>query len=429
MKQMRISLKHHFIPIIAAILLFLAAIGCKKDNQQVVGEIARPVKIITVAGTENNDAVSLPGKTRANRRADLSFKVSGPLAIFPVEEGQKLPKGELIARIDPRDFETNIKEITSTLSEEKAKLKAMQRGARIEDIRTLEAQVEAAKAECLYAEDQYSRYKQLWTKQHVSRADFDRQTSLRDTAKAQLDIAGQNLAKGKKGARQEDVDAQKYKIRGLESKLKAAIDALDDTYLKAPFDGVVARRYVENHQEIRAKEPVVSFQDISSIEVLVDVPEIQAAKIQEGAFPDMEARFAAAPDRRFPLTLKEFSTEADPGTQTYQAVLVMPHPKNINILPGMTATVTASPGYSRKKDIRIVIPASAVTRDTGKKPYAWILDKSKMTVVRTDVQIGELSGSDGIEILKGLNPGDQVVVAGVTKLRAGMKVSIWKTSL
>ena len=162
---MHISLKHYFILVIAAMLLFFAAAGCKKDNQQDIRAITRPVKIITVAGTENNDAVSLPGKTRANRRADLSFKVAGPLVNFPVEEGQKIPKGKLIARIDPRDFETNIKEITSTLSEENAKLKAMQRGVRIEDIRALKAQVEAAKAEYLYAEDQYSRYKQLWTKQ------------------------------------------------------------------------------------------------------------------------------------------------------------------------------------------------------------------------------------------------------------------------
>ena len=428
----RTSLRSWFIlaaAITLSLLPLLVVTGCNETKMPPTIMMTRPVKVITVAGTADTDIISLPGKTRANRRAELSFKVAGPLVEFSVEEGQDVKKGDLIARIDPRDFETSIKEIKSSLSEAQANLKSMQRGERAEDIKILESEVDSAKAEFFYAEDQYKRYKQLWVKQHASRADFDRQASLRNTAKARLEAAKQDLAKGKSGARKEDIEAQESRIRGLAAKLKAATDALDDTSLKAPFDGVVAKRYVENHQEIQAKQPIVFFQDNSSIEVLVDVPETQAAKIRKGYLPDAVARFAAAPDRTFPLTLKEFSTKADPKTLTYQAVLVMLRPKGINILPGMTATVEGKPEFAKSNHLRIVIPAIAVTRDAQKKSYVWTLDESLMTVKRADVQVGELTGSDGIEILDGLILGEKVVTAGVTKLQAGMKVSIWNASI
>ena len=265
-------------------------------------------------------------------------------------------------------------------------------------------------------------------KQHASRADFDRQNSLRNTAKARLEAARQDLAKGKRGARKEDIDAQKSRVRGLEARLKAARDALEDTYLKAPFDGVVVKQYVENHQDVQAKQPIVFFQDISNLEIVIDVAESVASRIREGSVPDAVAEFAGAPGKAFPLTLKEFSTKADPQTLTYQAVFVMPRPEGISILSGMTATVKGRPGHPTEKSVQIVIPAIAVTRDANKTPYVWTLNESDMNVKRADVKIGELTGSDGIEILDGLGLGEKVVTAGVTKLREGMNVSIWDAS-
>ncbi|MBF0232935.1 MAG: efflux RND transporter periplasmic adaptor subunit [Desulfamplus sp.] len=418
-------IKRYFVITAVTGLILLVAGGCKKKEEPVAKEVTRPVKVVTVGGRTDAEVISLPAKTRANLRADLSFKVAGPLIELPVEEGQEVEKGQLIARIDPRDFETNLMGIKSSLSEAIANLKSMERGARAEDIKMLESGVDAAKAEYLFAEDQYKRYKQLWINQHASKADFDRQTSLRDKAKAGLESARQDLAKGKKGARKEDIDAQQSRIRGLEASLKAAQDALKDTYLKAPFAGIMAKRYVENHQEIQAKQPIAFLQDISKIEILVDVPETLMTRVREGYVPDLAVKFAGAPDQSFQLTFKEFSTEADPQTLTYQAVFVMPRPQGINILPGMTATVEGKLKSAVENASRIVIPAITVSRDPEKIPYVWVLNESDMTVKKTKVQVGELTGSDDIVILDGLHQGEKVVTAGITRLRDGMKVSIW----
>jgi multidrug efflux pump subunit AcrA (membrane-fusion protein) len=106
--------------------------------------------------------------------------------------------------------------------------------------------------------------------------------------------------------------------------------------------------------------------------------------------------------------------------------MVMPRPEGINILPGMTATVEGQKQPSAMASSRIVIPAIAVTQDSEKNPFVWVLEEGNMTVKKTAVRVGEMTGSDGIVILDGLTGGETVVTSGVTKLREGMKVSIWK---
>jgi multidrug efflux system membrane fusion protein len=339
-------------------LAFFIATGCEKKEEAVPKEVVRPVKVITVAGSSSNIPLIFPGKTRANQRVDLSFKVPGPIVELPVEEGQKMKKGQLIARIMPRDFKINL---------------------------------DAAKAKAVNAERQYERYKELYVRKQVSKADFDRYKAFRDVAAAQLE------------------DAR---------------NALKDTYLKAPFDGIVAKRYVQNFEEVQAKQPIVFFQDNSKIEILVDVPENLIATIKQDKKVYATASFAAAPGKVFPVTLKEYSTEADPQTQTYQVVLLMDQPEGINILPGMTAIVTGK--RPEKMAFQIVIPAIAVMEDPKEKAFVWVLKKEGMTVHKTQVTVGEMTGSKNILILKGLTGGEVIVTSGLTKLQEGMKVSIWK---
>lgn len=413
--------------IAAALTLTLFMVpGCKTAEDQVQNPRSRPVKITTVSRDTGMEQISLPGKTRASRRVDLSFKVSGPLVELMVEEGQKVGKGQVIARIDPRDFKTRVSGIRSALSEARATLRSMEKGAREEDLRMLESALEAARAEYVFAEDLYLQSKQLWEKKYISRIDFNRHTSQRDMAKARFKAAKQDLVKGRNGARVEDIEAMESRIKGLAVQGKAARDALDDTFLRAPFSGYVAKRYVENHQKVRAKQPIVLLVDISEIEIVVDVPETLMAAIHKTADARMSARLTVAPDQRFSLIPKEYSIHADPQTQTYAVVLTMPQPENITILPGMTAIVENHPDMGAPEYRRIIIPAAAVTRDSEKTPFVWQLDEKKMTVAKTRVRIGKLTGSQDIVILEGLLGGEKIVTAGAAFLRAGMKVRVWE---
>jgi RND family efflux transporter MFP subunit len=417
----RKSLFFRFSLFCLALLLLPGISSCgRRKEEPPEKEVVRPVKMLTVAAAGSGRELIFPGRVRASRRVELSFKVSGPLVELPAEEGQAVKKGRLLARIDPRDFETRIAGIESRIGEAKAQLAAMETGARPEDLAILEAEVEAAEAVRLNAEQQYQRYRDLYVKRQVSKADFDRYKSEYDMARAQLATSVQNLEKGRTGARKEDVEAQKARVRGFEADLKGARDALGDTYLKAPFGGLVARRYVDNFTEVRAKEPIVSFQDVSRVEVLVDVPEMTMATIRKGGKMAVTAEFAAAPGKRFDLSMKEFATDADARTQTYQIVLEMGQPKGIAILPGMTATVAGRAAAG--EEVSVIVPASAVFANETGGSQVWIIDRESLTVSMRRVATGELTGRDEIEIASGIEPGETVAVTGVTQLREGDRV-------
>ncbi|MEH6822419.1 MAG: efflux RND transporter periplasmic adaptor subunit [Motiliproteus sp.] len=120
--------------------------------------------------------------------------------------------------------------------------------------------------------------------------------------------------------------------------------ALNDTTLRAPFSGTIATLYVDNFQNVRAKDPVLSLQDNSALDISVQVPEnliVHAGRQNHDI--DLLARLEAYPDKAFPLSIKEFSTAADPDTQTFEFVLSMPAPTDINVLPGMSVSVEATP--------------------------------------------------------------------------------------
>jgi RND family efflux transporter MFP subunit len=337
-------------------VIFFASCGGEQEKPDVV----RPVKVLKLAEAAWTSTEEYPGLVRAARRVDLAFRVSGPLISLAAKEGDSFSRGQVIARILPRDFETALAQ---------------------------------ASAEALEAEQQFQRYRELFIQNQVSKADFDRYRATRDVAKA----------------REED-----------------AKNALDDTWLRAPFEGVIARRFVENYEDVQAKQPIVSLQDISSIEILVDLPE--RGMIFDGQKDSIVAvaKFPSVPGREFPLRLKEFSTEADPQTLTYQVVLLMEQPDDMRFLPGMTASVVGSGEVIREAADGFLIPAIAVVSDGAGGQFVWTLNEKDMTAHRIPVTAGELAGSSRIRVTSGLSGGETIITAGMTRLVEGMQVTVWK---
>ena len=418
---------------IALDVVFFAS--CSKEKEKRAEEIVQPAKTLTIKPTNETLVLRFPGKVRASQRVDLSFKVSGPLIELSVREGQHVKKGDVLARIDPRDFETNQAKIKSAVSAAQAKLKAMKAGARPEDLKMLASEVSAAKAHFQETDLQYKRYTTLYEHKDVSKSEFDRFKAVWEVAGAQLNKAIQNLNKGKKGARKEDIEAMRAQIQGLQAQEETIQNALNDTALEAPFSGVIAKKFVENFQEVRAKQPIVSLQDISKIEILIHVSEVFMIQAEKDAVRAI-AEFAAAPGKEYPLALKEFSTEADPITQTYRAVLEMSAPKGINILPGMTATVMGTldcSGHGQGTEFlapicknpqglsSFRIPINAIFAGGAEKNYVWVVDPNTMRVKKREVKIGGISGQN-IHILGGIVSGVKIVTAGVNYLQEDQKI-------
>jgi RND family efflux transporter MFP subunit len=359
-----------FVGLVTGCALILAA--CGKKEEPPPREVIRPVKVITIASLNEALSQTYPGRVRAFRRADLSFKVSGRLNTLSVEEGQKIKKGKLLARLDPRDFEANLKNVEGQLAKARSALKL----AKVEYERVLNIQ------------------------------------------KADPGAVSQSMV----DQRREGVERAGADIQSIQAALDAANLELSYTYLRAPFEGVVSKRYVENFQDVQAKELIVHMDDVSTVEILVDLPEMLIATVRQGISYNMFAEFAAAQGKQYPLSVFEYSTRADPRTQTYQFTFRMPQPKEINVLAGMTANVLIS-AESTETDVgRYIIPAIAVFADDAGKANVWVVDPQKKHVQRREVTTGDLTGSASIEIIEGLKNGEMIAVSGVSRLRENMVI-------
>jgi len=357
-------------------LPFLSSCGGEEDKE-VKPEVVRPVKIMTVASSRDALQRKFPGTVRAARRVDLAFQVEGTLRQLPVEEGKEVKSGQLIAQLEQRDFENNLRNAEAHLAKARASLEGSR--SEYERILRIQRQDPGAASESMVVK------------------------------------------------RREALEKSSAEMASARSDVDAARDKLDYTTLRAPFAGIVSRRYADNFQEVRSKQVIVSLDDISSIEIMVDLPEIVVSSIREsdkqaGSEARAHAEFAAAPGKEYPVKVKEFATRADPKTQTYQAVFQMERPKDALILPGMTATVVSSPPPSGGKEAFFVVPAVAVYADDKGRPNVWVVDKENMTAKRRIVTTGILTGEAGIQITGGLQSGEMIVISGVSQLREGMKV-------
>lgn len=225
-----------------------------------------------------------------------------------------------------------------------------------------------------------------------------------------------------------DFDQLEADFRNSLTALEAARQDLSYTELKAPFNGVVARRHVQRFEEVQAKQVVVELQDLAEFEVKFDVPErlirgLRAAGDGPRARDGVTVSFDDRPDHAYPLTFREAATRADPATQTFEVTFSMPRPEDHTILPGMTASVNLDLAGTTGAGGPVQVPSGAVTGDVTLQPQVWVVDAQTMTVKPRSVKVGAMSGAS-IDILEGLAGGDRVVIAGAPFLVEGMKVTL-----
>lgn len=400
--------------------LGLAGGGCAAPPP-VVADVARPVKIIRISGTGTLGRRVFPGTVQGAQQAQLSFRVAGPLVQLPALEGRRVRRGDLLAQIDPRDFETSVRNSEATLANLRAQLEAMKR-ARPEDIRSLEAQLAAARARLVEARATLVRYERLYENDNVSKAEYDQRRAARDVASAEVARANESLTIALEGARPEDIEAMEARIRAQESELDRARDSLRDSSLRAPYDGTIARVYVDNFEYIQAREPVIDLQDLRIVEVVTQIPEVLVTRSPsdpEGAGPgDLVVVFEGLPGQEFAATVTEVAAQADPITRTFAVTLQARPPANTNIFAGMTAQV-----YETEADIDTTafnVPSSALRADESGVYSVWRMSPDS-TAEKVVVEVRELAGDSAL-IAGDLAAGDAIVVAGTHALFEGQKI-------
>jgi RND family efflux transporter MFP subunit len=227
---------------------------------------------------------------------------------------------------------------------------------------------------------------------------------------------------------QRDLDVATRSRDVSRAELRISQKALEDTRLRAIFDGVIARKLVTDYRNVAAREPVLLLQDESVMEVVVDIPERDLAggrretdlkKWNEKAKPMVE--LSALPGKQFPVQLTELATAADPNTRTFRATFSMKKPEEVSVLAGMTAKLVLT-GLRTTLADDFLLPVNAVLADAEAEPFVWLVDEESMTVSKRPVTAGAVTG-DRIVIEDGLEAGMAVAMSGVHLLTEGMQVT------
>lgn len=361
---------HQVLMLLALSLLVAACV-----HQEPTGKPAtvRPVKAMRVFDESALTERRFPGRASAEQEVNLSFRVTGPLITFPVDVGHEVKKGDVVARIDPTDYEAALRTVQGRVDQEQARAKR--------------AKQDLDRLERIFRQDPGA----------TSEAAIDRARQLRDSS-----AAG---------------------VRSLQGSVKTVRDQLSYTYLKAPFDGTVSETYVENFETVLIRQPILRLLNPSSIEFIIDIPESLI-----GYTPYVETvtvRFDALPGRDIPAKIKKIGKEASQATRTYPVTLVMEQPDDAEILPGMAGSASVKSRLPEESKLAgMEIPATSVfSADDPNKSYVWVVDEASKTLSRREIEIGMLSNF-GVLVKAGLKPGEWILVAGVHSVKEGQQVRI-----
>lgn len=358
--------------ILSLIVMVLLLSACTEEQTE-EKEIVRPVRYFQVPSPGQFAEDKFPGRAKATQEVDLAFRVSGPLISFPVEVGDQVKAGEIVARIDPRDFEVNVNSAQGKLNNARA---AFER-----------------------AESEYKRELNILDEDPgaTSQTAVDRKKEARDKARAN--------------------------IQSLAADLEGAKDRLAYTFLEAPFDGNVVQTYVDNFENVQAKQSIVRILDDSSIEMVVNIPESLISIAPHAQ--NISVVFDPFPEIRIPAQVKEIGTEASATTRTYPVTLIMQQPEEVKILPGMAGKASGSvPTDIASDGLAIEIPMTAVfTDEASGNTFVWLIDKSSLTVSKKQIAVDKV-GDHGMRVVSGINQGDYIASAGVHYLFEGQKVKL-----
>lgn len=350
------------IILLSIFILSFSLSGCKEQPVP-EQEVLRPVKTMQVGESASSRQWVFSGTAEDALQSDLSFRVGGKIVSFPGDQiGRKFRSGEVIARLDPADYEL--------------------------EVRQSESNLEQVRANFIRAKADVDRIKQLYERKVVSKSELDQSNAEFKSYQAQLNASAKKL------------DISRKRLRY--------------TVLKAPFGGWVGAVAVNVHQNVQSGQKVIGFNAGKQMKMYIALPDTLISNVSEGE--KVKVTFDALPGKVMDGVVMEVGIGTNSGS-SFPVKVYLDNSKQL-VRSGMSGNVKF-PGKSATSNSVFVAPSAVVGNPDGTK-HVWVVENGS-TVSRRDVELGPLSNM-GIQVVKGLNSGDVVVIRGVHSLRDGMQV-------
>lgn len=396
------------------------------------------IKVATekVGKQDITEMVPASGKIQPIREVKISPDVSGEVVELMVKEGQRVKKGDVLAKIKPDIYKANYEQVAASVNSQRA------------NFANAQARLAQAEAQFLNAESSYKRSEILFQQGAISQSEFD-------AAKAQYEVA-----KAEVQAARQTVNAARYNVASSQASMNEASNNLTRTTIVAPVDGIISNLAVEVGERVAGASQfspgteIITIADLAEMEVNVSVNENDVVRLSLGDTALIEVD--AYPDRKFKGLVTEIANSASIiGTSVDQVsnfdvtVVILPASYADMIPEGQEFYSPFRPGMSASVEIMtasvfkvLAVPVVAVTtredsastenastiarKENEIRPeFVFVVENGivKIVAVKTGIQ-----DNNYIQILEGLTEGMEVVVApysAITKgLRGGEKVKV-----
>ncbi len=393
------------------ILMFLIALGaasCKHNEKKLEkytgGEHpAIEVGTISVAPEKMSDVYQAVGTVQSGKRSVLSAKVMGNVLAVYANEGDIVTSGRLLAKIDSRDIETQVRQAQSGIQEAQRALQEVDEG-----IAAAESGVAAAQANSDLAGKTFARYEKLKQDNSVSDQEFDQIAAQKRMADADVHRA------------ERSVEAMKAKRRQVESKIEQAKQGLQQAEImrsfasvNAPFNGIIVQKSTEPGQLAAPGAPLFTIEDNSDYRLEAQVEENFLKYLNIGQ--NVPVTIESLQDSDINGVVREIVPAVDPSSRSFTVKIKLP------VVPNMRSGLYGKANFKRGEINVLSVPKSAlVVRGQITGVFVVLNGTAQLRLVKTG---RELTGGR-VEVLSGLNAGDIVAINNTDRLTDGGKVVV-----
>jgi len=376
---MKIKLKYYirYLTVFLSVFALIFFSACSNDKDETSEEAAIPVNVHTVTTGSIDHSIRYMATVSGEREVRLFSRIPDRIIDIRTEEGDFVSGGEIVAVIE-----------NSTLKE--AVLQA-------------EAALRIARANFNNMEREYNRAKRLYDEEAISSQRFDQTETQFENAEGSLEQAKAALAQAREN--------------------------YNDSYIKAPFDGIINERFLEAGDMAAAGVPVFSIIQTENVKAAINVVDRDYNYIQEGQ--EVRLRMRATPDNVFSGSVIRKRPAFDPISRLAKVEMLFPN-EDGELYPGTFGEVEL---IIDSKDNVPLVPVQAVLyrmvvdeslgrlidEQLVRQPYVYVVEDDR--AIRRDIEIG-YETREAAEVTSGLEPGERIVVRGHNNLTDGTPVDI-----
>jgi RND family efflux transporter MFP subunit len=393
------------IVLLPAILALILS-GCARQEPAAQASAAAktsdPVEIKTASAEQRvvEKAISVTGSLLPDEIVTVSSEVGGRVARIYADFGQSVRKGQVVAELDPREYEWQLERASAALAQALARL-GMSPGEEVNPpkstaaIRQMEAQMEDARSK-------YENASRLVKTGDISQERFTELEKAYIARRAALDVV------------RDDMRTVWANVQAIKAEIKLAEKRRNDATVRAPFDGIVSQRAVSEGQFLRENTPILTLVKNYPLRLRLEIPESEAAAVKPGTM--LSFTNDAFPGRQFQAVVRELNPTLDARARTLSAEARLV-PENTLLRPGMFVQVRL---VTAPRTVVTAVPREALYQVAGLTKI-FTIDSGRAKEHR--ILAGQDVGGGWIEIPGAeIKPGDRVAVSRLPMLTEGIQV-------